>query len=289
MNPKQINPKDLASSAANTWCPGCGNFSILGAMRAVLAELDGEGYPLEDVVLVSGIGCHAKIVDYLNINSFYSIHGRTIPVATAIKIANPDLKVICFSGDGDSLAEGLEHLIFAAKRNIDITLILHDNRVYGLTTGQYTPTSPSGFRGRSTPSGAVEPPLNPLELMLSSGATYIARGYSHGIEQLQRLFKEAILHKGFSFVDVLQVCVSYHNLYESYNQWTYVVEDNDRSSFEQAEKIIRSWNYNRSDVPIPLGSFYQIDAPRFDQSFSSYRPGREERESKIKEILENFI
>ena len=289
MNPKQINPKDLASSAANTWCPGCGNFSILGAMRAVLAELDGEGYPLEDVVLVSGIGCHAKIVDYLNVNSFYSIHGRTIPVATAIKIANPDLEVICFSGDGDSLAEGLEHLIFAAKRNIDITLILHDNRVYGLSTGQYTPTSPSGFRGRSTPSGAVEPPLNPLELMLSSGATYIARGYSHGIEQLQRLFKEAILHKGFSFVDVLQVCVSYHNLYESYNQWTYVVEDNDRSSFEQAEKIIRSWNYNRSDVPIPLGSFYQIDAPRFDQSFSSYRPGREERESKIKEILENFI
>ena len=289
MNPGPINPKDLASGAANTWCPGCGNFSILGAMRAVLAELDGEGLPLENVVLVSGIGCHAKIVDYLNVNSFYSIHGRTIPVATAIKIANPDLKVICFSGDGDSLAEGLDHLIFAAKRNIDITLVLHDNRVYGLTTGQYTPTSPSGFRGRSTPAGSVEPPLNPLELMLSSGATYIARGYSHGIEQLQRLFKEAVLHRGFSFVDVLQVCVSYHNLYESYNQWTYAVEDNDRSSFEQAEKIIRSWNYNRSDVPIPLGSFYQIDAPRFDQSFSSYRPGREERESKIKEILENFI
>ena len=289
MNPGPINPKDLASGAANTWCPGCGNFSILGAMRAVLAELDGEGLPLENVVLVSGIGCHAKIVDYLNVNSFYSIHGRTIPVATAIKIANPDLKVICFSGDGDSLAEGLDHLIFAAKRNIDITLVLHDNRVYGLTTGQYTPTSPSGFRGRSTPAGSVEPPLNPLELMLSSGATYIARGYSHGIEQLQRLFKEAVLHRGFSFVDVLQVCVSYHNLYESYNQWTYAVEDNDRSSFEQAQKLIRSWDYNRSDVPIPLGCFYQIGAPRFDQSFSSYRPGRKERESKIEEILENFI
>ena len=289
MNPGPINPKDLASGAANTWCPGCGNFSILGAMRAVLAELDGEGLPLENVVLVSGIGCHAKIVDYLNVNSFYSIHGRTIPVATAIKIANPDLKVICFSGDGDSLAEGLDHLIFAAKRNIDITLVLHDNRVYGLTTGQYTPTSPSGFRGRSTPAGSVEPPLNPLELMLSSGATYIARGYSHGIEQLQRLFKEAVLHRGFSFVDVLQVCVSYHNLYESYNQWTYEVKDNDKSSFEQAQKIIRSWNYNRSDLPIPLGCFYQIGAPRFDQSFSSYRPGRKERESKIEEILENFI
>ena len=284
-----MNPKDLATGAANTWCPGCGNFSILGAMRAVLAELDGEGYPLEDVVLVSGIGCHAKIVDYLNVNSFYSLHGRTIPAATAIKIANPDLKVICFSGDGDSLAEGLDHLIFAAKRNIDITLILHDNRVYGLTTGQYTPTSPTGFRGRSTPGGTVEKPLNPLELMLTSGATYIARGYSHGIEQLQRLIKEAVLHRGFSFVDVLQVCVSYNNLYESYNKWTYALQDHDPSSFEQAQRIIRSWNYDRSDAPIPLGCFYQIDASCFDQSFSSYRPGLMQREANINEILENFI
>jgi len=284
-----MNPRDLATDAANTWCPGCGNFSILGAMRTVLSQLDGEGYPLENVVLVSGIGCHAKIVDYLNVNSFYSLHGRTIPVATAIKIANPDLKVICFSGDGDSLAEGLDHLIFAAKRNIDITLILHDNRVYGLTTGQYTPTSPSGFRGRSTPDGTVEKPLNPLELMLACGATYIARGYSHGIEQLQQLFKEAILHRGFSLVDVLQVCVSYHNLYESYNKWTYPLEGNDKSSFDQACTIARSWNYDRSDVPIPLGCFYRIDAPCFDQSFSSYRPGLKQREGKIGEILENFI
>ena len=137
-----MNPKDLATTAKNTWCPGCGNFSILSAMRSVLAELDGEGYPIENVVLVSGIGCHAKIVDYMNVNSFYSIHGRTLPAASAIKIANPDLKVICFSGDGDSLAEGLDHLIFAAKRNIDLTMILHDNRVYGLTTGQYTPSRP---------------------------------------------------------------------------------------------------------------------------------------------------
>ena len=284
-----MNPRDLATDAANTWCPGCGDFSILGAMRTVLSQLDGEGYPLENVVLVSGIGCHAKIVDYLNVNSFYSLHGRTIPVATAIKIANPDLKVICFSGDGDSLAEGLDHLIFAAKRNVDITLILHDNRVYGLTTGQYTPTSPSGFRGRSTPDGTVEKPMNPLELMLASGATYIARGYSHGIEQLQQLFKEAILHRGFSLVDVLQVCVSYHNLYESYNKWTYSLEGNDKSSFDQASKIARSWNYDRSDVPIPLGCFYQIDAPYFDQSFSSYRPGLKQREGKIGEILDNFI
>ncbi|MGV8174080.1 MAG: thiamine pyrophosphate-dependent enzyme [Methanothrix sp.] len=285
-----MNPKDLASTARNTWCPGCGNFSILSAIRSVLAELDGEGYPIENTVLVSGIGCHAKIVDYLNVNSFYSIHGRTLPVASAIKIANPDLNVICFSGDGDSLAEGLDHLIFAAKRNIDITLILHDNRVYGLTTGQYTPTSPQGFKGRSTPAGVVEHPLNPMELMLVSGATYLARGYSHGIEQLQSLFKDAILHRGFSFVDVLQVCISYNNLYQSYNKWTYEVEGNDSSSFDQAEKIIRSWNYDRSDAPIPLGRFYKIDAPRFDQSFGGLsRPSLSERESRIKGLLENFI
>src|SRR5512136_1915352 len=201
-----MNAKDLASYAKNTWCSGCGNFSIVSAMRNVLAQLDQEGTPIENVVLVSGIGCHAKIVDYMNVNSFYSIHGRTLPVATAIKLANPDLKVICFSGDGDSLAEGLDHLIFAAKRNIDITLILHNNRVYGLTTGQYTPTSPKGFKGKSTPFGTQELPMNPAELMLASGATFIGRGYSHGIDLLKKLIKEAIMHKGFSFMEVLQVC-----------------------------------------------------------------------------------
>jgi 2-oxoglutarate ferredoxin oxidoreductase subunit beta len=284
-----MNPKDLATTAQNSWCPGCGNFSILSAMRSVLAELDSQGFPVENVVLVSGIGCHAKIVDYMNVNSFYSIHGRTLPAASAIKIANPDLKVICFSGDGDSLAEGLDHLIFAAKRNIDLTMILHDNRVYGLTTGQYTPTSPQGFKGKSTPAGTREHPMNPLELMLVSGASYIARGYTHGIEQLQKLFKEAILHKGFSFVDVLQVCVSYNNQYESYNKWTYTVQGNDASSFDEAQKIIRSWNYDRSEVPIPLGKFYQIEAERFDQSFPEYRLNLSERDRKIKTLLENFI
>jgi len=284
-----MNPKDLNSYAANTWCPGCGNFSILSAIRTVLAQLDDEGVPTENVVLVSGIGCHAKIVDYLNVNSFYSIHGRTLPVATGIKLANPDLKVICFSGDGDSLAEGLDHLIFAAKRNIDITLILHDNRVYGLTTGQFTPTSPPGFKGKSTPMGTAELPMNPPELMLAAGATYIARGYTHGIELLQRLFKEAILHRGFSFVDVLQVCVSYFNLYESYNKRTYEVKDNDPGSFEEAQRIIRSWNYDNNEAPIPLGKFYQADVPTFDRTFPGFEIRDTNRDSRIREVLENFI
>ncbi|MDD1753764.1 MAG: thiamine pyrophosphate-dependent enzyme [Methanotrichaceae archaeon] len=284
-----MNPKELGTYAKNTWCPGCGNFSILNSMRTVLTELDNEGVPLEKVVLVSGIGCHAKIVDYLNVNSFYSIHGRTLPVATSIKLANPDLEVICFSGDGDSLAEGLDHLIFAAKRNIDLTFILHNNRVYGLTTGQYTPTSPKGFKGKSTPMGTLELPMNPPELMLASGATYIARGYTHGIDLLKRLFKEAILHRGFSFVDVLQVCVSYFNMYETYNKWVYELKDNNSSSYEEAHKIIKSWNYNDSELPIPLGKFYEVDAPRFDQEFPGYDIKSMDRDVMIGEILDNFI
>jgi 2-oxoglutarate ferredoxin oxidoreductase subunit beta len=225
----------------------------------------------------------------MNVNSFYSIHGRAIPVATAIKLANPDLKVICFSGDGDSLAEGMDHLIFAAKRNIDITLILHDNRVYGLTTGQYTPTSPLGFKGKSTPAGSREHPLNPPDLMLASGASFIARGYTHGIEHLQKIFREAILHKGFSFVDVLQVCVSYFNMYESYNKMTYEIQGNDTASFEEAQKIIRSWNYDSLEKPIPLGKFYDIDAPRLDQAYLEFKPNLAERDAKIKATLEDFI
>jgi len=287
-----MNPKDLGTYAKNTWCPGCGNFSILNAMKAVLAELDEEGFPIEKVVLVSGIGCHGKIVDYLNVNSFYSIHGRTLPVAMAIKLANPELKVICFSGDGDCLAEGLDHLIFAAKRNLDITLVLHDNRVYGLTTGQYTPTSPQGFKGKSTPLGSAELPMNPPELMLVSGASYIARGYSHGIEFLQKLFKEAILHKGFSFMEVLQVCMTYNNLYESYNKRVYEVKDNDTSSFDEAMRIIRSWSYDGPEAPIPLGKFYQVDAPRFDQIFPGFELkdlGEADRETEIRKVLEKSI
>ena len=148
-----MNQPELGTYAQNTWCPGCGNFAILNAIKSVLTELAAEGVPLANMVLVSGIGCHAKIADYINVNSFYSIHGRVAPAAEGIKLANPALKVIGFAGDGDAYGEGIEHLIFAAKRNIDITMIIHNNRVYGLTTGQYTPTSPLGFRGRSTPQG----------------------------------------------------------------------------------------------------------------------------------------
>lgn len=283
-----MDQKGLGTYAQNTWCPGCGNFAILNAVKAVLSELSIAGTGPENVVLVSGIGCHAKIVDYLNVNSFYSIHGRATPVAEALKIANPKLKVICFAGDGDAYGEGLEHLIFAAKRNIGITMIIHNNRVYGLTTGQYTPTSPLGFRGRSTPSGTKELPMNPLELMLSSGATYLARGTSHGIELLKSLFKEAIMHKGFALVDVLQVCVTYFNLYEYYDKKIYELKDHNCQDRNQALSKIREWDYN-SDSPIALGAFYKKEMPSFEDNLSIHTSDAIDRELKIRELLKGYI
>jgi 2-oxoglutarate ferredoxin oxidoreductase subunit beta len=280
----------VTTHAQNQWCPGCGNFGILTAMKSLLMELSNEGFPLENFVIVTGIGQHAKMADYLNVNSFYSIHGRTFPVATAIKLANPKLYVICFAGDGDAYAEGLEHLIFSAKRNIDVTAIIHDNRVYGLTTGQYTPTSPLGFKGKSTPMGSREYPMNPLEIMLASGASFIARVYPGKVANFKATIKEAIRHKGFSFIDVLQVCVTYNNVYKFYNDNIYEIENNDPQNFEQALQIIRSWDYgDNPELKIPIGLFYKKDMPRFDQVFAVDEPREVDRESKLREMLERFV
>ncbi|MFA5156727.1 MAG: thiamine pyrophosphate-dependent enzyme [Candidatus Omnitrophota bacterium] len=279
-----MSDKNLNTYAVNTWCPGCGNFSILNAIKSVLLSLAQEGLGLENVVLVSGIGCHAKIVDYIDVNSFYSIHGRATPAASAIKISRPGLKVIAFAGDGDAYGEGLEHLIFAAKRNVDITMIIHNNRVYGLTTGQYTPTSPLGFKGKSTPMGTKESPINPLELMLSCGAGFISRGTSHGIELLKKIFKEAILHKGFSIVDVLQVCVTYYNMYEYYDKRVYELTGHNPQDYKLAMDKIREWDYNK-DAPIGLGVFYKKESAVFEEGFPRAATADTERPEKIKQIL----
>jgi Pyruvate:ferredoxin oxidoreductase and related 2-oxoacid:ferredoxin oxidoreductases, beta subunit len=244
------------------------------------------GIPLEQIVLVTGIGCHAKIADYLKVNSFYAIHGRAIPVATGIKIARPDLHVICCVGDGDAYAEGLDHLIFGAKRNIDITVVVHNNRVYGLTTGQYTPTSPLGFKGRSTPGGTREYPLNPLELMLSSGATYIGRGYTRNMKLLRPLLKDAILHKGFSFVDVLQICATYFDVHTTYDSLVYEVKEQPEEAFEEVTKRVREWDYN-TRAPIGLGTYYRKQSPTYDEQITAVRVSNEERESILRRVLED--
>lgn len=280
--------KGISTGVKSTWCPGCGNFAILNAALSTLSQSEEEGLSLDDVVIVSGIGCHAKIVDYINVNSFYTIHGRTLPVATGIKLANPRLKVICFAGDGDCYAEGLDHLIFAAKRNIDITLIVHNNRVYGLTTGQYTPTSPRGFAGKSTPKGTHEPPINPLELVMSSGASFVARGYTHGLELLTKTLREAVLHRGFSFVDVLQVCATFFNRYDYYNSRVYRLEGHDPADYDAAMKKAREWDYS-TDARIALGTFYNVKKPVFDDGYSGFDPGRVDLDAELKRVLESYI
>ncbi len=291
MSPEQSAGKagsSLVSPAENTWCPGCGNFSIQHMMKSAIAELsEEEGIPLENFVLLGGIGCHGKLVDYLNVNSFYGIHGRSVPAATGMRLANPDLRVICHVGDGDIYAEGLDHLIFAAKRNSDITVIVHDNRVYGLTTGHYTPTSPFGFKGRSTPGGVTEHPLNPLEVMLAAGATHIARGYTRKVRHLKDLFKEAILHRGFSFIDVLQICATYFNLTDYYNTHAYELQEGevDTAGFASALGKIREWDYDR-EAPIPLGTFYSVEKPVYEEKFQALTAGKPDRRALVRKVIE---
>jgi 2-oxoglutarate ferredoxin oxidoreductase subunit beta len=248
---------NLKTYAENTWCPGCGNFAILNAVRKIFEKFDPR-----KIVMVSGIGCHGKIVDYINVCSFYAIHGRVPPVATGIKLANPELRVVGFAGDGDAYGEGLEHLLFAAKRNVDITMIVHNNRIYALTTGQFTPTSPEGFKGKSTPAGSPEKPFNPLELLFAAGATFIARSYSNRPKNLRMVIEEAIKHRGFSFVDILQPCYTFFNIYDFYNERVYEVEG-DPYDRKAAEERIREWDYN-SDSKIPIGIFYREEKDTFE-------------------------
>lgn len=234
----------------NTWCPGCGNFGVLESMKRVIKELG-----QKNVVLVSDIGCNSKIVDYLDVSSLNSLHGRPIPTASGVKMANPKLKVIVFTGDGGSLNEGISHLIHAAKKNTDITVIMHNNRLFALTTGQYTAASPKGFKGKSTPYGSIEEPLNPLELMKASKASFIGRTYSSKIDYTKDMIIEAVNHKGFSFVEILQPCPSFFDTFKFYNERVYEAPRN--------KKLINEWDYI-NESKIPLGVFYKEERPTYE-------------------------
>jgi len=239
------------------WCPGCGNFAILTAFKNALANL---GLKPEKVVAVGGIGCHGRITDYLNVNGFHTIHGRVLPLATGIKLANPELVVVGFAGDGDAYAIGIGHLPHAARRNVDITYIVHDNMVFGLTTGQFTPTTPYGMRTRSSPRGTYEEPINPILFALSIGASFVARGFAGDVKHLTYLIEEAIKHRGFAFIDVLQPCVTFYNTYAYYRQRVYKLKDesHDYTSSEEALRKAREWGDK-----IPIGIFYKASKPTF--------------------------
>ena len=275
---------DLGTYAENTWCKGCGNFGILTAVKRAVKILAERGIPKEYLVISAGIGCHAKIFDYLNINGLYSIHGRSMATVQGMKVANPDLKVITFAGDGDAYGEGIAHVIFAAKRNADITVIVHNNGVYGLTTGQYTPTSEKGFKGRSTPRGSIEEPLNPLTLLLEAGATFLGRAYSGKIDNMAHTMVRAVEHEGFSFIDVLQPCVSYNNTYNLYNELTEELDETPRT-YKEALEIARSKD------KLYIGTIYETEAPVFHKElYGDWNPvadslSREERIKRINNLL----
>ncbi|MFA5431376.1 MAG: thiamine pyrophosphate-dependent enzyme [Candidatus Paceibacterota bacterium] len=257
----------LETNVINTWCPGCGNFGILQAVKLAVNDLIAKGTPREKIVIVADIGCNSKIADYLNLSSFYSLHGRSIITAMGIKMANPELKVIVFTGDGAALDEGISHLIHAAKRNSDVTVIMHNNRLFALTTGQFTAVSPKGLKGKSTPEGSIEEPINPLELMMAANSSFIARGYSAKIDHLKNLIIEAVSHKGFSFVEVMQPCVSLFNNIEFLNEKAYETKNTELGSREKALALIKEWNYNE-EGKIPLGLLYKKDRPCYEEEMN---------------------
>ncbi len=206
-----------------TWCPGCGDYGLWAALKNTLVNLKWE---MDQFVIVYGIGCSGNMTDFIKSYGFHSLHGRAIPNAIGIKLANHKLKVICVVGDGDFYGEGGNHFLHAARGNHDITVIVHDNRVYGLTTGQTAPTSPKGYKSKSTPQGVIEQDINGLALAIVQGASLVARGYAGDVPHLQTVFEKALTHKGFALVDVLQPCVTFNkiNTYQFYRERVYKLD-----------------------------------------------------------------
>jgi len=264
-----------------TWCPGCGNYAILNAFNSAIKELGIDPWRL---VVISGIGCHGKITNYVLANSIHTIHGRVLPIATAVKLSNHELVVVGFAGDGDMYGIGVGHFPHAIRRNIDITLIVHNNTVYGLTTGQASPTAEKGQRTRTTPWGSYEEPINPIAMAISLGATFVARGFAGDIKHLKWLIMEAIKHKGFSFIDVLQPCVTFDRLhtYQWYRERIYKLEEieHDPSSFDEAINRAYEWGDR-----IPIGIFYKVRKPTYEELL----PMLKDKEPMVDRPLSNTI
>lgn len=255
-----VTPAVFMTGKMPTWCPGCGDFGIWNSLRDALAKL---GIGPDDGVCVYGVGCHGNMYDWNKIYGFVGLHGRTLPVAQAIKLVNHKLPVIVISGDGDGLGEGGNHFLHAAKRNPDITVILHDNELYSLTTGQASPTAKQGFVTKSTPEGVTDNPINPLAFALTAGATFVSRGFAGDTPGLTKLMIAAIEHKGFSLVDCLQPCVTFDKVhtYQWFRERVYYLDDGyDRHHKFQAYEKMHEWGDK-----IPLGIFYQEERPTSEQ------------------------
>jgi 2-oxoglutarate ferredoxin oxidoreductase subunit beta len=204
----QLGRRDLVTDQEVKWCPGCGNYSILKSVQTALADL---GVARENMVMVSGIGCAARFPYYMNTYGLHGIHGRSIPIATGVKMANPDLSVWAIGGDGDMMSIGGNHLVHVLRRNVDITVLLFNNRIYGLTKGQFSPTSGVGIQTKSSPMGSIDPAFDPCALALGAGATFVARSVDMWGKHLAEVIKQAHQHKGTSFVEILQNCIIFND------------------------------------------------------------------------------
>lgn len=254
--------KDFTSSDEIAWCPGCGNFGILSALKAALAKL---GRKPSEILLVSGIGQAAKLPHYVNANCFNGLHGRALPAAAGAKIANRELTVIVATGDGDCYGEGGNHFLHNIRRNLDITVIVHDNQIYGLTKGQASPTTDEGYVTGVQTKGVLLEPLRPLELAIALDAGFVARGYSVQQEHLSELILSGIQHKGFALIDVLQPCVAFNkkNTYEWYSKRVYHIGDD--PSYDPADRFAAFKKACEWDERIPLGVIYNSDKKTYEE------------------------
>lgn len=252
---------DYKGKVKPDWCPGCGNFAQLSAISGALADL---GIEPKDAVVSSGIGCSSNLPEFINLYGFHGLHGRSLPVASAIKWANEKLTVLAYGGDGDGFFEGTQHFYHTAKRNVDITYIVSDNQIFGLTTGQASPTSEMGMKTKSTPGGNIEKPLNPLTIALTAGATFVARSFSGDAMHLRETIKKGIQHKGFSFIDVFSPCVTYNktNTYDFFRKRVYKPET-DTKDFDRAYKLSQEWGDK-----IPIGVFYEVEQKTYEDNDS---------------------
>jgi 2-oxoglutarate/2-oxoacid ferredoxin oxidoreductase subunit beta len=246
------------------WCPGCGNFGILNALKKALTELNIEP---KNLVVACGIGQAPKTPHYFNTNMFNGLHGRALPPATAIKAVNPELVVIAEGGDGDMYGEGGNHFLHTIRRNPDITHLVHNNMVYGLTKGQASPTSEVGFKTPVQIDGVISEPINPIAIAIAQGASFVARAFAGDIDKTKDIIKAAIQHKGYALVDILQPCITFNkiNTFQWFKEQTYYLEDHDSSN--QLQALAKALEKDK----LPLGIFYKSQKKTFEEKLQIYQ------------------
>jgi 2-oxoglutarate ferredoxin oxidoreductase subunit beta len=258
----RLTVKDFKGKVDPDWCPGCGDFGVLTALKQALAELNLHPH---QVMTISGIGCSSNLPGYVSTYGMHTLHGRALAVATGAQLANHDLKIIVTGGDGDGYGIGGNHFVHSMRRNVDLTYIVMNNQIYGLTTGQISPTSTKAMKTKSTPTGSVENPIFPVSLAIAAGATYVARGYTGQVKHLVDLIKGGIQHKGFALIDAFSPCVTFNldNTHEFFKHRTKKLEDMGHDPTDFAAAIQKSYEWGDE---IPIGLFWKRDdLPTLDQ------------------------